>query len=146
MLKRVALAVVVQAALVAGPAPALAQEGWMISDGGMGAGKACVALKRGPEINTRLMRNGRDQMILIAANAAWDSTDPTTAQLSIDGGEAATVLGLRVGPLVMVQVDKPEMEAALKTARTLDWAMTWGNFHAEVAGLGEAYGQLQACR
>lgn len=127
-------------------APALAQEGWVLEDGGMGAGRSCVALKRGEEVNTRLMRNGRNQMILVAAKSAWNSNDPITARLSIDGAEPVTVLGLRVGPLVMVQVDKPDMDTALKAARTLDWTMPWGSFHADVAGLGEAFAKVEACR
>jgi hypothetical protein len=133
-------------------APAFAQnggapEGWTLSASGMQPpNKNCTAAKLGPEVNTRLMRNERNQMILITARGNWNSNDPAAVTLSIDGVETEFVMGMRVGPLMMVVIDKPAMEARLKAARTLDWNTPWGDFHADVAGLGEAYDKVEICR
>lgn len=133
------------ALLLAGTAQA--QEGWTYNNAGMSpATRKCTAVKTGQEVNTRLMRNGRDQMILVAARGDWNSNDPAAVKLSIDGAEPEFVMGLRVGPLLMVQVDKPGLEARLRTAQTLDWTTPWGMFHADVAGLGDAFDQVEACR
>lgn len=126
---------------------AAAQAGWTFSASNMPPPNAnCTALKTGPEVNTRLMRNGSDKMLLIAARGNWDFTDPVAAELSVDGDEPVFVYGLTVGPLVMVLIEDEAMEARLRSARTLDWRFPWGDFHAEVEGLGEAYDKVQICR
>lgn len=58
--------------------------------------------------------------------------------------------GLCDGPRVMMQVEKPERESALKTARTLDWTMPRGRFPPRLRGRGKAgdrpeAGALLAC-
>lgn len=126
---------------------AVAQEGWTFSASNMPPpNQNCTALKTGPQVNTRLMRNGSDKMLLIAARGNWDFTDPVAAELSIDGAEPVFVFGLTVGPLVMVLIEDKAMEARLRAARTLDWRFPWGDFHAEVAGLGEAYDKVEICK
>jgi hypothetical protein len=142
-------ALVAAAMLVAAPAYAQgagAQGGWQMtvtpaSDGG----KSCAMGKLGPEVNTRLLRNKTGQMILIAARGDWNNSDPIAPKLSIDGAPAKRVLAQTVGPLVLVLVDQPELEAKLRPAKTLQWTMPWGVFNAQVEGLGAAYDQLADC-
>lgn len=75
----------------------------------------------------------------------WDHSEPLTAGLSIDGAEAVEVEALTVGPLVLVLMADAGLEARVKAARTLDWTLPWGAFHAEVEGLGAAYDAIEVC-
>lgn len=152
---KLVLAAVVAAGMLAGAASAQVDGAWKLGLPTDPPGKTCGAGKTGVEVNTRLMRNRADRMILIAARGDWDNDQPFTAKLSIDGEAAMDVAAMSVGPLVLVLVEDAAVEARLRAARTLDWTMPWGSaggsaagsaFHAEVEGLGAAYEQIDICR
>jgi hypothetical protein len=139
------LAGMMGAGMMAAPAAGQANGRWTLGLPTDPPGKTCGAAKLGEQVNTRLLRNRDGEMILIAARREWDHSDPFTAGLSIDGAEAMEVEALTVGPLVLVQVKDAALEARVKAARTLDWTLPWGAFHAEVEGLGAAYDAIEVC-
>lgn len=132
-------------AAIAAPVSGQPAGGWTLGLPTDAPGKTCGAAKLGAEVNTRLLRNRGGRMVLIAARGDWDHSEPVTAGLSIDGAEAVEVEALTVGPLVLVLMADAALEARVKAARTLDWTLPWGAFHAEVEGLGAAYDAIEVC-
>jgi hypothetical protein len=146
MMIRMVAALVGAMAVMAAPAAAQVAGGWTLGLPTDAPGQTCGAAKLGVEVNTRLLRNRGGKMVLIAARGDWDHSEPVTAGLSVDGAEAVEVEALTVGPLVLVLVADAVLEARVKAARTLDWTLPWGAFHAEVEGLGAAYDKVEVCQ
>jgi len=152
---RAVVAALVAAVAAAGPAVGQKTGAWNFGLPTDPPGKTCGAALRGDQagtnlVNTRLMRNKQDQMILIAARSDWENYDPVTAKLSINGAAPVDLHAMTLGPMVLVNIEDAALEAKLKAALTLDWTMPWGGpqgsvFHADVAGLGAAYDRLDIC-
>ncbi len=136
----------------AGPIPTFKPEpipgagDWMLlrpSDPHMG----CSARVQGAEVDTLLMRNTVGALVLMAGRPEWDSwpTEGFGVTLSVDGAEPVGLKAVQAGSIVMMKIDDPGLAARIQAAKTLDWVLPSGRYHAEVEGLGMAYKAMQAC-
>jgi hypothetical protein len=108
--------------------------------------RPCRAIRHGETVNTRLLRSNADRMVLIASWHTWSRTEyPVSGSFAIDGGQPVAVIGYSIGPLFMVRIDDPLLHQALRDARTLTWRLPWGDFTADVTGLGAAFDALAPC-
>ncbi len=107
---------------------------------------ACRAVLRGDVVDTQLLRNRDNKMVLIVGNPRWNQwTAAEKATLEIDGGAPIDVNVSYLGPIVLVLIDGDEMTGALKRAASIKWHFTWGEFTAGVTGLGAAYDAISVC-
>ena len=85
--------------------------------------------------------------MLVAGRPDWNHNDnDTTFTLQIDDGPAEPVRGGAMGNMILVGIDQPERLERLRSARKIAWQLPWGNFHADVAGLGAALDALKECQ
>jgi hypothetical protein len=106
----------------------------------------CSARINGAEVDTMLMINNRGSMILIAGKpewAAWGGEADIT--LAVDGAPPVALKANALGNLVLAEISDPALRHRIEAARTLDWRLPNGRFHAEVTGLGVALTALAAC-
>lgn len=71
--------------------------------------------------------------------------EKVSARLSIDGAASMTLEGNALLNLVLFPVKDGALRDSLRAARTLDWRLPWGDYHAEVAGLGAALDAVRRC-
>ena len=106
----------------------------------------CRAVKSGRDVNTPLLRNRDNRLILIAANPGWDHKGgPTPVSLSIDGSPPVGIIGAPIGPIFMVLIQDDARTKRIGKARTLRWTLPWGDFTADVTGLGDAFASIGIC-
>lgn len=109
-------------------------------------GNPCRAVKSGAGVDTQLVRNNKDKMVLIAGRPDWDlPLEPAKLTLAIDDKQAVEMLGHPIGPVVLVEIDDDAQARQLRSATTLKWHFPWGDYSASVAGLGAAYDKLIVC-
>jgi hypothetical protein len=70
---------------------------------------------------------------------------PVKVSISIDGGAPAGLDGFQIGRSLFVKIDPAELQKAVKGAHTLHWHVPWGEFDADVEGLGTTYEALVVC-
>ena len=106
----------------------------------------CRAVKFGPAIDTQLLRNRAGDLILVAGHGDWSHDgDPFALTISADGAPPMRLTGYPIGPTIFVLVEDDALEKQIKAAHTLDWRLPWGQFRAEVEGLGKAFDALTVC-
>lgn len=108
--------------------------------------RPCRAYRHSDAVNTRLMRNREGKMVLIASWPTWNHSQyPLSATLSVDGASPVDVTGYGVGPLFMVLIESEALHSRLISAHRLDWHLPWGDFAADVEGIGQAFDMLDVC-
>ena len=120
---------------------------WLLVDSLPGSpGHACTARVAGPEADTMLLLNRVNVPILVAGRADWhDLGGPAEVGLSIDGEAPRQLSAYMVANLVLTQLTDAALLARLRGARTLDWALPFGRFRANVSGFGAALDAIRAC-
>jgi hypothetical protein len=109
--------------------------------------KACSARNTGKQIDTILMLNDKNELLLIGGHpdwATWGGDVPL--ELSIDGAAPITFQAGTVENLILVRVTDPAVVQKLRDAKALDWTIPSGRVHGEVAGLGAALDAVVKCR
>jgi hypothetical protein len=136
--------------LVTGTAAAAPPAGWALIED-KAAGKPCTAAHQ-PQAapgnhfaNTRLLRNNRNHMILIAARGDWDVSGSRTISLAIDQGEPVSLEAQGVGPLILTEIADAALERKLRDASTLTWILPTDRYTADVTGLGAAFDLVASC-
>jgi hypothetical protein len=117
---------------------------WRLADSSQPNG--CSARLEGPEVDTMLIVNKDDKLILAAGRADWDS--PATGEditLKVDDGTPTTVHADALQSLVLVLVSDEPLMASLRKAHRLTWTLPNGHFEAIVTGLGAAFDAARAC-
>lgn len=119
--------------------------GWELRSPSPGA-PPCRAVKLGSAVDTQLLRNRDGHLVLIAGHGDWahDPHGPTDATLSIDDGPAIAVSGVPIGPIFMTLIADEQL-AQLRNARAIRWHLPWGEFTADVSGLGAAFDAIGIC-
>jgi hypothetical protein len=128
------------------PDPAIAGVvgGWLLRSSSPGS-PPCRAVKLGITVDTQLLRSRDGKLVLIAGHGDWDHNGgPVRASIAIDGAAAVAVTGYGVGPTFFVAVPEPQM-ALLRSAHTVLWHLPWGDFTADVDGLGAAFDAIGVC-
>jgi hypothetical protein len=139
----VALALVAPA-VDAPSAPSSTSE-WKLRSPAPGA-PPCRAVKFGDEVDTQLIRSNDGHMVLVAGYPGWEHNgDPVEGRLSIDGSEPVSITGVPIGSVFMVLVTKDALAKRIMNARTLRWFLPWGEFTADVVGLGAAFDSIGIC-
>lgn len=106
----------------------------------------CTARTEGPEANTILLLNNMRVPILMIARPDWrDLAGSADVGMSIDGAPALRTAAHMVGNLVIVMLADEALLRRARAARTIDWAMPFGDFRANVEGLGVALDAVIAC-
>lgn len=106
----------------------------------------CHAIKRGAQVDSQLLINKDGHLIVIAG---WPRRDLPSGELQgelgIDGGALQSIKLIGVGPIALYMVEDAGLEARLRAAKTLHWRFAWGDFEAEVSGLGDAADAVRRC-
>ena len=107
----------------------------------------CRAVKLNDStLDTHLLRNRSGIMILSAGRPDWRlPSGPQALTISIDGEAPVGFTGYPVDRIVLVQVTDPALEKKLKAATMLKWHTPWGDFSADVTGLGVAFDAIPVC-
>ena len=107
---------------------------------------SCLAKIAGPQVDTLLMASKDGRLILVAA---WPGRElPTGAQqgsLAIDDAPPEPVEVQALAMMALYPVKDDTMEARLAKASVLQWHFAWGDFRADVTGLGLAAEALRTC-
>jgi hypothetical protein len=129
------------------PTPIAGAPDWLLVNGLPGASQACTARRNGREVDTILMVNKEGGLVLMAGRADWNAPGGEVgAALSIDGGPAEPVKVLTLTSLAFLSpADEAARTQKLRAAKTLDWTLPKGRFHADVDGLGAAFDAARAC-
>lgn len=127
------------------PKPIPGVPGWLVLESVGGTDK-CSVRRNSPEVNTSLILSDKGRVILIAGRPDWAKWGGAiTATLAIDDGPAIPVDSFGFQNLVMVPLDDDAVVKKLESAKALRWHLPWGDFRAEVDGLGAAETALRAC-
>lgn len=109
-------------------------------------GNRCSLRRNGPEIDTMLTRNRDGQFILIGGRGDWaNPTGHTKITLQLGDASPQELEASIFDNLVLVAIKDPAMSDRLVHATSLGWHMPWGDFHADLTGLGVATEALRVC-
>jgi len=110
-------------------------------------GSACTARINGDQVDTILMINRSGQLLLVAGHNGWAAWGgELDVSLQIDGDTPDKLKAFSFNNLVMTEVTNETVLLRLRRARTLDWSLPLGHFHAAVSGLGIALDAVKACQ
>jgi hypothetical protein len=110
-------------------------------------GRACMARIPGDQIDTMLLLNNDNDLLLIGGHndwATWGGDVPLT--LAIDGGAPVTLTAGTVNNLILVLVKDLGLVDRLRAAKVLDWTIPSGHVRGNVAGLGAALDAVKKCK
>jgi len=108
-------------------------------------GTACAARLAGNDIDTMLMINGAEQLILVAGRADWHVSGPQEVGLRIDGFELSHLKASAFNNIVLLPIDDLVVQKRLASATDLYWTLSSGRYHASVTGLGDALEWVRQC-
>ena len=123
---------------------AAAAEQWTHIENMAGA-TGCAARLSGDEVDTMLMINRAGQLVLVAGRADWHASGPEEISLRIDDFGLSHLSATAFNNLVLLQITDEAILQRLRLAKDLYWSMPSGNYHAGVAGLGEALDWVHRC-
>lgn len=105
----------------------------------------CRAVRLGATVDTQLLRSRDGHLVLSAGHGDWEhSGGALQASFSFDDGGPMTVTGYPVGPIFLVSVTDDQL-VQLRNAHLLHWHLPWGDFTADVQGLGAAFDAIGVC-
>jgi hypothetical protein len=150
-LSLVVAGIVCAAAAQAGSAGA-APQGWYQSKLGwfmterLSESGGCGARLPGNEIDTLLLLNKDDEIILAGGRPNWQ-IPPGQHEVSLQIDEAPPMTGSATafGSLVMIRVQDKAMERRLLRAATLRWHFPKGDYRAAVHDIAAVVDALRAC-
>ncbi len=108
-------------------------------------GGGCFARLAGPQVDTMVMVNRDDKLVLSIGRQDWNlPAGDTKVQLQIDGGAPHLLAASPVGNIVLVVIDNALRDPVLK-ARNLSWTLPQGRYSAPVTGIGRAFAAVIPC-
>ena len=129
-------------ALADGPIPAA--PGWTLVDS---IPHGCWAERNGKDIDTKLMVTNDGGMLVLAGRADWHRSENTvTVGLAIDGGPVESIDANMLPNLVLIGSGDGPHTDRLRAAHTLAWHFPWGDYSAQVDGLGAAFDAAAQCQ
>jgi hypothetical protein len=129
------------------PKPIPNAGGWMLVDRLPGAPGACSARLNGREVDTMVLSPAPDgTFVLMAGRADWATWGgDAEIGLAVDGAAPERLKASSLQNLIFVKIADPARARRLRDAKSLDWTLPKGHFHAEVKGLGTALDAVIAC-
>lgn len=123
-------------------------DGWTLSETLPGvSARVCQARIAGDEIDTMLILNNADEVVLIGGHSNWATfAGETPVELSVDGGPPVNLTASRIQNLVLVRLKDAALVERLRTASNLDWGFPTGHVHGEVTGFGLALDAVRRCK
>jgi hypothetical protein len=139
-------------ALALSAMPACAQvpppEGWVLK-GNTIDGPKCRAVKLDDAtVDIQLLRNYQDKIVISAGHPDWNlpsSSTPVPVTLAVDGASPVALSGYPIAKIVLVVIQDAALEKSVRDAHTLKWHFAWGDFVADVSGLGDAFSLIGVC-
>jgi len=117
--------------------------GWQIFSLSPGS---CNAKRPGQEVDTLLMINNEGELILVPA---WPGRElpggMQKGELAIDDGAPLPVEVMTLAMMAFLKVEDDALRKQLDGAKKLHWRFPWGDFNADVTGLGAADAALAKC-
>ena len=127
------------------PKPIPGVPNWMIVEDLAGTDQ-CSVRRNSPEVNTSLLLTREGRLVVIAGRPDWAKWgDKLEASLAIDDGPSFAVAAFGLQNLVLLPLTDDAVVKQVQGAKRLHWHLPWGNFTAEVEGLGAAEAALRAC-
>jgi hypothetical protein len=127
------------------PKPIPTAPGWGLIES-IGGTAQCSVRRNSPQVNTSLVLTKEGKLLLIAGRPDWAKWgDQIAATLKIDGDAPIPVAAAGVQNLVLLPLTDVGVTKKVEGARTLGWHLPWGDFTAEVEGLGTAEVALREC-
>ncbi len=108
-------------------------------------GTACAARLTGNEVDTMLMLNQNGELLLVAGRADWHASGSQEITLRIDDLKIDHLTANAFNNLVLLQISDDAVLQRLRAAKDLYWRLSFGSYHAMVAGLGAALDWVHAC-
>ena len=105
----------------------------------------CAARLAGDEIDTMLILNRNDQLILVAGRADWHGSESKEIRLRIDSFELEHLQVSAFNDLLLLPISDDAIIKRLKVAKDLYWTLPSGKYHAEITGLGDALEWVHRC-
>jgi hypothetical protein len=132
----------------AAPRPIPGAGQWTIAETLPGyAGRACQARMAGDQIDTILILNDANELVLIGGHSDWATWGgDVPLQLAIDGTTPVTIKASTLNNLILALITEPALVQRLRAARTLDWTIPTGHVRAEITGLGLALDAVRKCK
>lgn len=127
------------------PRPIPEAPGWGLIEA-IGGTNQCSVRRNSPQVNTSLVLTKDGKLVLIAGRPDWAKWgDHIEATLAIDGDPPVPVAAAGVQNLVLLPLTDAAVTEKVRAAKSLVWHLPWGDFTAEVGGLGAAEKVLRAC-
>ena len=109
-------------------------------------GKSCRAFLFGTAIDTQIVRNNENKLVLAPGHPDWETHEgPTALTLQVDDGQAVPLNGIALFRTVFIVIEDDAELQAIKGATTLKWHFPWGDYTATVTGLGASFDKLDQC-
>jgi hypothetical protein len=109
-------------------------------------GVVCRAFLPGESVDTQLLRSRDGKLVLIAGfPGKFLPLGDTALTLAIDDAPAAQMTGSAIGGIVLVNPLDDAQASQIAAARTLRWHFPWGDYRADVDGLGAAFDKIAVC-
>lgn len=109
------------------------------------SGNPCAARLSSSEVDTTLTLNQSGDLVLIAGRADWRASGPETVSLQIDNFKVNNLQASAFNNLILLLIKDESIVNRLKVAKSLDWYLPSGTYHAAVTGLGDALNWLRTC-
>jgi hypothetical protein len=106
----------------------------------------CSLRRNGEQVDTMLVHNREGKFVLIAGRADWaNPTGEAKVTLQLDDAPPQELEASVFDNLVLAPIKDPAMSDRLVHAMRLRWHLPWGDFAADIGGLGAALEALRAC-
>ncbi|HEY1723278.1 MAG TPA: hypothetical protein VGG27_18690 [Magnetospirillaceae bacterium] len=106
----------------------------------------CGARLTGEQVDTLLMINKHDHIILAAGKSDWKmATGQHEASLQIDDNRPMTVIVTTLGNLVITPIEGGDVELQLRKAAVLQWGFPKTTLRAAVHDVGSVVDMLKDC-
>jgi hypothetical protein len=145
----VALPAAALAQAVTATAPIAAAPRWKLvqaADGCWAETGSGLVFAEGDTVHAKLLINKEGGLILIASHPGWQRTESRIDfTVRPDSGEPIPISGSAAVVMAMGPIKRDDDAARLRNAQMLVWNLPWGNYRAQVQGLGKALDAIAAC-
>jgi hypothetical protein len=108
-------------------------------------GNACAARLSGGEVDTMLMLDQSQQLILVAGRADWRAFGSEEIGLRIDGFQLEHLHASAFNNLILLPINDEVVLKRLKVGNDLYWLLPSGKYYAAITGLDNALDWVRKC-
>jgi hypothetical protein len=130
-------------------APIAAAPRWKLvtaADGCWAETGSGLVFAEGDTVHAKLLINKEGGLILVASHPGWQRTESRIDYtVRPDSGEVIPIAGSAAVVMAMGPIKRDDDALRLRNASVLIWNLPWGNYRAQVGGLGKALDAIAAC-